>query len=206
MTKNRKLQIMTMIFITATLASNVMAGKVVGIAGFQVPAGVVVFPMAFVVTDIVNEIWGPEETRKLVYDGFFASAFFSLAIALAIWIRPADSWNLQAEYAAVLGSVPRIAIGGLVAFLVSQNTDIWVFHTLKKMHGRKHLWIRNTLSTFVSQFLDSLIFIFIAFYGSMPTETIFFMAFNQWLVKAVFALLDTPFVYAGVNWIRKGDK
>lgn len=201
--KNKTLSILIMAFVTATLASNIMAGKLMDFAGFAVPAGVIAFPISFAITDIVNEIWGKKDARTVVWLGFASSIAFSLFIMLAIALPAAPFWDLQPAFASVLGSVPRVAIGGLAAFLVSQNTDVWIYHKLKEMHGEKYLWVRNNVSTTFSQLLDSAIFITIAFFGTMPLDAMLIMILTQWVVKILLALVDTPFVYWGVRTLRR---
>lgn len=206
MTKTRKIMLLNGIFIMATLASNVMAIKMTSIGSISFPAGVYVFPISFLVTDVINEVWGKKEAGFTVKMGFAASIVFTLLTMLAVWLPAAGFWTMQSEYAMVLAAVPRITIAGLTAFVFSQNTDLWIFDKLKVLHKGKHLWIRNNVSTMTAQLLDSLIFIVIAFYGTMPVGALFATVFSQWLVKLVLAALDTPFVYWGVKWAEKGDK
>jgi len=206
MTKTRKIILLNAVFIMVTLASNVMAIKMTTIGSISFPAGVYAFPISFLVTDVINEVWGKKEAGFTIKLGFAASAAFTLFTTLAIWLPAADFWTMQPEYAAVLAAVPRITIAGLVAFVFSQNTDLWIFDKLKKFHGGKHLWIRNNVSTITAQLVDSLIFITIAFYGTMPIAALFATVFSQWAVKLVLAALDTPFVYWGVKWAEKGEE
>lgn len=194
------------IFIIATLASNIMAIKMTSIGSISFPAGVYAFPISFFVTDVINEVWGKKEAEFAVKLGFAASIIFTLFTMLAVWLPAADFWTMQSEYAAVLAAVPRITIAGLVAFVFSQNTDLWIFDRLKALHKGKHLWIRNNVSTITAQLVDSLIFIFIAFYGTTPVKALFAMVFSQWAIKLVLAALDTPFVYWGVKWAKKGEE
>lgn len=199
----KKLLFLVMLFITGTLASNIMAGKLINIFGLVVPAGAIAFPISFAVTDIVNEVWGKDIAKHVVNIGFISSILFTAFIVISVYLPAAPFWELQSEYAAVLSSVPRVAVGGLAAFLVSQNTDVYIYHKLKEIHGDKHLWIRNNVSTMTSQLLDSAIFITIAFYGTMPLSSMVTMIFTQWIVKAVLAAIDTPFVYKGVEWANE---
>ena len=205
MTKARKIILLNAVFIMATLASNIMAAKMTTVAGISFPAGVFAVPICFLVTDVINEVWGKKEAGYTVKLGFAASVAFTLFTMLAVWLPAADFWPLQGEFATILAAVPRFTIGGLTAFLFSQNTDLWIFDRLKALHKGKHLWIRNNVSTITAQLLDSLIFIVIAFYGTMPVAALFTMVFSQWLVKLVLATLDTPFVYWGVKWAEKGE-
>lgn len=206
MTKTRKIMLLNGIFIMATLASNVMAIKMTSIGSISFPAGVYVFPISFLVTDVINEVWGKKEAGFTVKLGFAASIVFTLLTMLAVWLPAAGFWTMQSEYAMVLATVPRITIAGLTAFVFSQNTDLWIFDSLKALHKGKHLWIRNNVSTMAAQLVDSLIFIVIAFYGTMPVEALFAMVFSQWAIKLVLAALDTPFVYWGVKWAEKGEE
>ena len=206
MTKTRKIILLNAVFIMATLASNIMAAKMTTVAGISFPAGVFAFPISFLVTDVINEVWGKKEAGYTVKLGFTASVGFTLFTMLAVWLPAADFWPLQGEFATILAAVPRITIAGLTAFIFSQNTDLWIFDRLKALHKGKHLWIRNNVSTMTAQLVDSLIFIVIAFYGTMPIEALFAMVFSQWAVKLVLAALDTPFVYWGVKWAKKGEE
>lgn len=206
MTKTRKIILLNAVFIMATLASNVMAIKMTSIGSISFPAGVYAFPISFLVTDVINEVWGKKEAGFTVILGFAASIVFTLLTMLAVWLPAADFWTMQPEYAMVLATVPRITIAGLVAFVFSQNTDLWIFDRLKALHKGKHLWIRNNVSTMAAQLVDSLIFIVIAFYGTMPTAALVTMVFSQWAIKLLLAALDTPFVYWGVKWAEKGEE
>lgn len=203
MKKQSKVKILFTLFITATLASNIMAGKMISILGLIIPAGALAFPISFAVTDVINEVIGKDEARDFVKNGFLASILFSALIFLSIYIPPASFWDLQTEYTAVLASVPRVALGGLTAFLLSQNLDVHIFHKLKMIHGSDKLWIRNNVSTIIAQFVDSSIFITIAFIGTMPIKELGIMIVSQWIIKMSLAVIDTPIVYAGVKWLKE---
>ncbi len=204
MIKERKLNFLNMLFITAVVASNIMATKLFNLFGIAMPAGVIVFPISFLVTDVINEVWGKNEANNTVKLGFISNLLFTLFIYISIILPPFKFWELQTEFKMVLGSVPRITFAGLASFIVSQTLDVNTFHKLKVKHDGKKLWIRNNVSTITSQLVDSFLFIFIAFAGTMPFLEILKTVFMQWLVKAVLALLDTPFCYAMVRWAKEG--
>lgn len=206
MSKTRKIILLNGIFIIATLASNIMAIKMTSLGNIGFPSGVYVFPISYLITDVINEVWGKKEAGYTVKLGFAANIIFTLFTMLAVWLPAADFWTMQAEYAMVLKSVPRITIAGLLAFIFSQNADLWIFDRLKKFHGGRHLWVRNNVSTIAAQLIDSVVFIFVAFYGTMPMNALFPMIFSQWIIKLVLAILDTPFVYYGVKWAKKGGE
>ena len=122
-----------------------------------------------------------------------------LAVKIAIAWPPAPFWTGQAAFQTTLQLTERIVLGSLVAYVVSQNWDVRVFHKLKEMTDGRHLWLRNNVSTMTSQALDTVIFITIAFYGVLPVVP---MIIGQYIVKLLIAALDTPFIY-GVRWARR---
>ena len=109
-------------------------------------------------------------------------------------------WNKEQEFAAILGSTTRIIIASMIAYLISQFHDVWLFHLLKKRFKHRHLWLRNNISTFLSQTLDTTIFIVIAFYGDRPLLP---LIGGQLVVKWLIAVTDTPFVYLLVGKIKQ---
>ena len=130
-------------------------------------------------------------------------------MSVCIAIRPNESWDMQEQYATVFGSSMRMTIASLVSFVVAQQLDVFMFSLWGKITKGKHLWIRNNMSTIVSQLIDTTIFEFIAFWHLTPkftTAYIFSLILPYWLFKVVFALLDTPFCYLGVWWLSGKKK
>ena len=140
---------------------------------FTLTCGVLLWPLEFVITDIINEFYGPKAVRRISYTAVALISYAFLIYYLAIQVPPADVWlassskqgvdNIQNSFNAIFGQNMRIIIGSLVAFMVSQVVDVTVFHQIKKKTGNKHLWLRATGSTLVSQLVDSYIVLFIAF-------------------------------------------
>jgi queuosine precursor transporter len=192
--------ILLSIFIGSITIASVLANKIISVFGLFVPAGVLAYSITFICTDAISEIWGKERANYVVFGGFIAlvSAFFLVHLSLA-WPK-APFWQGEEAFQAILGSTSRIIIASFIAYLVSQFHDVWAFHLLKKMTKDRHLWLRNNLSTAVSQFLDSFLFITIAFYGVMP---IWPLIIGQWIIKFGIAVLDTPIIYLVVWMIRK---
>lgn len=187
------------IFIASLTIASVLASKIIQIFGLYVPAGVLAYAITFVCTDVISEIWGKRRARATVLGGFIALIVVLILIQLGLnWPR-APFWNQEAAFQSILGSTTRIIVASLAAYLVSQFHDVWAFHFWKKMTKDRHLWLRNNLSTAVSQLIDSILFISIAFYGSMP---ILPLIIGQWVIKLTIAALDTPVVYL-VVWLLK---
>ena len=187
------------LFIGGLVVAAVVSGKIVNFFGLYVPAGVLAYSITFAISDIISEVWGKERASEIVRCGFIALGTSMLLSSLALAWPAAPFWNGQEAFAQVFGITPRIVVASLIAYAVSQTHDVWLFHLLSRVTGGKHLWLRNNVSTAVSQLLDSTIFVSVAFYGIMPVVPIIL---GQWLAKMVIALLDTPVVYLGVGILR----
>jgi queuosine precursor transporter len=187
------------IFIGSITIASVLATKIISIFGFFVPAGILAYSVTFVCTDIIGEIWGKETSRNAIFGGFIALLFVLVLVQLSLFWPSAPFWKQQEAFQSIVGSSSRVIIASFVAYLISQLHDVWAFHSLKRLTKGKHLWLRNSLSTGISQFIDSFIFIMIAFYGVMPVWP---LIFGQWVIKILIATLDTPFVYYFV-WVLK---
>ena len=188
---NNNLILLNGIFLTSLLIANVLSAKIVTIAGAVIPAAVVAYPLTFLMTDLIGEIWGKEQANQAVKIGFICQLASLAMIGLAILLPVAPFADNQAEFKAIMSQSFRVVAASLVAYYCSQTWDVWVFHKLReKSTGNK--WLRNNLSTMTSQIIDTAIFITIAFIGTVPN--IWVMIFSQYGIKCIYALLDTiPF-------------
>ena len=181
--------------------ANIFANKIVQFGPFTVPAGVITFSMIFFITDLISEKWGKIEAKKAVWAGFLSSLVLVVSVYIVINWQPAVfAVEFSEMFTKVLALTPRITFAGFIAYLISQHHDIWAFHFWKKITKGKHLWLRNNASTIVSQFIDSVIFISIAFYGIFPIMP---LILGQWAVKTLIALIDTPFMYVTIWFMDK---
>ncbi|MCA1743477.1 MAG: queuosine precursor transporter [Desulfonatronovibrio sp.] len=191
------------LFSGSLVIASVISSKIITIGGVVLPAGILAYCITFVASDVISEIWGKEKAKQVVLGGFAALVVCLGLIHLALAWPGAVFWENNEAYASVLGAAPRIIIASLIAYLISQNHDVWAFHFWKKVFNGRHLWIRNNLSTASSQVIDSAIFISIAFYGIMP---ILPLIAGQVMVKLIIAFMDTPVVYFLVWLIRRPGK
>jgi hypothetical protein len=173
------------------VVANILASKIVVFASFTIPAAVIVYATSFLLTDMLSEFYGKEQARKAVWAGFIANIMLVFSVYIAIIWEPASFWPNQAAFETVLRNTPRIVAASMVAYLVSQHHDVISYHWWMGKFPQ-HLWLRNNASTVVSQALDTVIFISLAFYGIFPVGT---MIIGQYVVKLLIALLDTPFIY-----------
>lgn len=191
------------VFITSLVTANVLATKLFTFSGFILPAGVVAYPITFLMTDVIGEIWGKKVVTRVVWAGFFCSILAMSLGFLATVLPAAPFYERQEFFAELFGRVGRITGASLIAYLVSQLNDVWVFHKLKEYTNGKHLWLRNNVGTITSQFFDTVIFIVIAFYGITSTSVLLSMILSQWVIKILIALVDTPFCYWLVAWCKR---
>ena len=195
----KNLMLVNAIFLTSLLVANVVSSKIVSFWGLTVPAAIVAYPLTFLMTDVIGEIWGKEEANKTVKLGFICQMISLALIGGAILLPVAPFADNQAQFTAILGSSFRVVFASMIGYLVSQSWDVWIFHKVRDAYIKKHgptkggRWIWNNASTMTSQIIDTAIFITIAFIGVVPN--IWTMILSQYLVKFVYALLDTPFFY-----------
>lgn len=185
------------------VVANILASKIVVFAGLFVPAAVIVYASSFLLTDMLSEFYGKKTAQKAVWTGFLANIMLVVSVYIAIIWEGAPFWENQEAFEAVLKNTPRIVFASMAAYLISQHHDVISYHWWMKK-APKHLWLRNNASTIVSQALDTVIFISLAFYGTFPIGA---MIVGQYTVKLLIALLDTPFIYAvkklGISPVKK---
>lgn len=188
----QNLQILIGIFVVSLIVANIVSAKIVSFWGLVIPAAIVAYPLTFLITDVIGEIWGKEMANRAVKIGFICQLISLVLIGLSILLPVAPFADNQAQFVGIMKSSFRVVAASLVAYLLSQSWDVWLFHKLKEKCNGKHKWLRNNASTLTSQMIDTAIFITIAFLGVVPN--IWVMILSQYLIKAVYALLDTiPF-------------
>ena len=187
-------------YIVATMAgmlivANILATKLVTVWHYNVPAGVLPFAATFLLTDLLVEKWGRAKAQKAVWTGFYASVVVLVPITIAVHWESAFPSDLFDSFDAVLGLTWRVVLASLAAYLVSQHHDIVAFTIWRKITGERFLWFRNNASTMVSQFIDSSIFITIAFAGRDGFPPLMSLIVAQYIIKLIIAAVDTPLMY-----------
>lgn len=188
------------VFVAVLVIASILANKIIAVGPFFVPAGILAYSITFFCTDLIGEIYGKRLAQQVVLAGFIAMLVTLLLIKLAIFWPAAPIYTNEQAFMALLGSSDRIIIASILAYLISQMTDVWLFDTLRRATQGHLLWLRNNVSTIFSQLLDSMMFILIAFYATgLPLLE---LIMGQWIIKLCIALLDTPFVYIGAHLMR----
>lgn len=185
----------------AGLIANVQVSKTIELFGITATLGNIVYAGTFLATDIVSERYGPVVARRAVWLGFFAIVASTGLMQLALLFAPAPSDTMHESLQAVFSVLPRVAGASLLAYIVSQRHDVWAFQFWKTRFPGP-LWLRNNMSTIVSQLIDSIIFTVAAFLGVFPLLVLLEIAVSTYLLKAIVAIADTPFLYVAVHWIK----
>lgn len=200
--------VLTALFVAALVSCNLVANKFVsidlGFKVFTVSAGILPYPITFLVTDVLSEIYGRRRANQVVLAGFAASLFVLLVLALggsfaAIEGSPVD----DATFDRVFQNAWRVIAASMVAYLVAQFVDVWLYHFWKRLTRGRHLWLRNNASTVCSQLLDTTLVVGVLFFGVLDGATIGSYILDGWLFKTLCALLDTPLMYAAVAWFGR---
>ncbi|MGE0018786.1 MAG: queuosine precursor transporter [Draconibacterium sp.] len=193
--------------ISVTLA-NIQVVQTIELFGFVATLGNVVYATSFLITDILSENYGKREANKAVWIGFFSLIAVTVLMNITLLFEPlqGDDFAKTTHEATntIFSLMPRLAFASLTAYLLSQHHDVWAFHFWKnKYPTNRQLWIRNNLSTMVSQAIDSAVFVLIAFYGVFETNVLFEVFLTTYVLKFIVAAADTPFVYWGKRIHRK---
>ena len=198
--------IVAVLFIMCYVVSNLMAVKVIGFFGlFYFDAGTITFPLAYMLGDVLTEIWGYRTARKTIILAFLCNIFVVLCTQIGVWLPSPDYLDVTSSaYDTVFNYVPRIVVGSLTGFLLGELSNAWLMDKIKAKTNGKHLWIRTIGSSIVGYVFDTVPFVLIAFLGVLTTRDLLLMILSQYLMKlAIEAFFGTPLAYAVVAYLRK---
>lgn len=190
------------LFLTSLLVSNIVAAKIVGIGGLVMSSAIVIFPVSYIVGDILTEVYGYRRARLVIWIGFACNLLVVLIITAVIAMPPAPFWQHQEAFQTVLGVAPRLMVASLIAYLVGEFTNSYVLAKLKIATQGRWLWTRTISSTMVAQLLDTAIFTAIAFGGLYPAAELARMSLIEWGIKTLYEALATPITYAVVGFLK----
>jgi uncharacterized integral membrane protein (TIGR00697 family) len=197
--------VVTAVFVTCLITANITAVKLVGVFGLVLPAGIVVFPISYIFGDILTEVYGYREARRVIWLGFFCNLIAVIAILLGQVLPAASFWDGQAAYQRILGYTPRLLVASFLAYLVGEFANSFVLAKMKIATGGRWLWTRTIGSTLVGQGVDSLVFITLAFVGTIPLAALALTVVTQWLAKSVYEAAVTPLTYRVVNFLKRRE-
>ena len=194
------------LFVTCLLTANIMAAKLISLGGVVLTAGIVVFPVSYIVGDVLTEVWGYAAARRVIWLGFACNALMVAAIWLGGEIPSAPFWKGGPAYAEILGQTPRILLASFVAYLFGEFANSYVLAKMKIMTRGRWLWTRTIGSTVVGQALDTAVFVALAFGGSVPAGALTGIMVGQWIAKVLYEAAATPLTYAAVAWLKARER
>jgi uncharacterized integral membrane protein (TIGR00697 family) len=204
----KKILIALAIYITSLVAANTLGIKLIPfLFHSHLTAAILTFPVVFLMTDVIGEVYGKKVARFFVLTGFISTALFIGYTFLSLWMPwSVDGLWAREGYNTIFGLSLRFAIASLVAYAVGEYQDVFTFFFFRQQWGDKHFWIRSNLSNLWSQLLDSVLFNLIAFLGVYPIRTLVSITITLWLSKVLIGFLYTPLSYLGIKLLREHEQ
>jgi queuosine precursor transporter len=193
-------------FVAILLLSNLIgAAKLADVGGYIFGAGILFFPLGYVIGDVLTEVYGYARARRVIWVGFVALLFMAFMSWVVVALPPAQGWEGQAAYESVFGQVWRIVFASITAFWAGEFVNSYVMARMKIWTGGKYLWSRTIGSTFVGQGVDSLIFYPLAFWGVWSNSQVITVMLTNWGLKVAWEVVLTPVTYAVVNGLKRKE-
>ena len=192
-----------MIFVASLLIANTVAVKIIQVGPFTLPAGIIVFPIAYIFGDVLTETYGYRRTRSVIYWGFVCLALMAVVYYIATLLKPASFWGDQEAFSRLFGFVPRIVGASFIAYLIGELINSVVLSKLKVRTKGRHFWLRAISSTLLGQGADSFVFNFAAFSGVFPLKDVVFIAFSGWVLKCLYEIIALPATYAIATRLKR---
>ena len=200
---SHRLVIITALFITCLITANVIAVKIISLGSFILPAAIFVFPLSYIFSDVLTEVYGYRQTRKVIWLGFVCNLIFVVFVWIGQILPPASFWAGQEAYKSILGYTPRLLAASFLGYLAGEFVNSFILARMKILTRGRWLWSRTIGSTVFGQGLDTAIFITIAFAGTPSFVPI--MMLYHWLAKTVIEAAATPLTYVIVNFLKKKE-
>jgi len=193
------------VFVTCLVTANITAVKLIDLYGLILPAAIFIFPLSYITGDVLTEVYGYRQARKVIWLGFFCNFIAVGAIWIGQILPAASFWDGQAAYERILGYTPRLLVASFLAYLVGEFANSFVLAKMKIATRGRWLWLRTIGSTLVGQGLDSAVFISLAFAGTIPGKGLAAAIVTQWLAKSIYEAAATPLTYMVVNFLKRKE-
>jgi queuosine precursor transporter len=197
--------LIAMLFVAMLLISNTIAVKIIQIGPFAIAAGIICFPISYIINDVLTEVYGYHKTRNTIWMGFLCLGLMSFFYYTATILHPSDFWPYQKEFSLIFGFIPRIAIGSFIAYLVGSFLNSYVMSIMKKWTKGRLLWTRTIGSTIVGEGADSIIFNTVAFAGIFELPSLLNIILTGFALKTLFEVVFTPITYWVVAFLKRKE-
>jgi uncharacterized integral membrane protein (TIGR00697 family) len=197
--------IVAAVFVTCLITANITAVKLFDLFGFILPAGIVIFPISYIFGDVLTEVYGYHQARRVIWLGFFCNLIAVVGIWVGQLLPPASFWEGQAAYERILGYTPRLLGASFLAYLAGEFANSYVLAKMKLATRGRWLWSRTIGSTLVGEGLDSVVFMTLSFAGTIPFQALGTAIMTQWLVKLAYEVAATPVTYLVVGFLKRRE-
>lgn len=201
----RYLDAFSVLFVTVLIVSMIMAQKLFVFFGVVFTTAIIVFPVAYILGDVLTEVYGYGVVRRVIWLGFIANVIMVIFLEIAIVLPPALGWAHQGAFEAILHQIPRTVAASLLAYLCGEFVNSFVLAKMKIFTRGRHLWTRTIGSTIVGQAVDTVVFVVVAFWGVMPPSVVFEIIWSAYIFKVVYETAATPITYAVVRWVKRKE-
>ena len=205
MTVSHRFVVVVALFVTCLITANIIVVKQISIGGIILPAAIIIFPLSYIIGDVLTEVYGYQQARRVIWLGFLCNLIAVLAIWIGKLLPPASVFEAQAAYERILGSTPRFLLASFVAYLAGEFANSFVLAKMKILTKGQWLWTRTIGSTLVGQGVDTLIVLIIAFVGVLSFPVLGIMILSHWLVKSAYEAIATPLTYVVVGYLKRKE-
>jgi uncharacterized integral membrane protein (TIGR00697 family) len=205
MTVSHRFVVISALFVTCLITANIIIAKQISVGGIVLPAAIVIFPLSYVIGDVLTEVYGYKQARRVIWLGFLCNLIAVAAIWVGKILPPAPVFDAQNAYERILGSTPRFLLASFVAYLAGEFTNSLILSKMKILTKGRWLWTRTIGSTLVGQGVDTVVVLAIAFVGVLPLSILGMMMFFHWLVKCLYETLATPLTYLVVAYLKRKE-
>ena len=206
--KNKNLKyfdIIMALFVAVLLISNIASTKILVLWKFTFDGGTLLFPLSYIFGDILTEVYGYKKSRRVIWIGFFCAGLMSLVLMLVTALPPAKDWPFQEAFQNILGLTPRIVLASLIAYFAGEFSNSYVLAKLKIKTKGKFLWFRTISSTLLGEGIDTVLFVFIAFWGILPTSLLITIFISNYIFKSGLEIILTPATYKVVKFLKEKE-
>jgi len=194
------------LFVAVLLISNVASSKIVRLGPFTFDGGTLLFPVSYIFGDILTEVYGYRRSRRVIWTGFGCAVLMVAVLAVVGALPPAEGWENQEAYLAILGTTPRIVLGSLIAYFAGEFSNSYTLARMKVLTRGRWLWMRTIGSTLVGEGVDTLLFVTIAFAGTMPWPLFWSVILSNYVFKCGVEAAMTPVTYQVANFLKQAEK
>ena len=205
MTVSHRFVVLTALFVTCLITANIIIAKQISIGGIILPAAIIIFPLSYIIGDVLTEVYGYQQARRVIWLGFLCNLITVVAIWIAQKLPPAPVFEAQAAYERILGSTPRFLLASFMAYLAGEFTNSFVLAKMKIITKGRWLWTRTIGSTLAGQGVDTVVVLTIAFVGVLPLSVLGIMILSHWLAKSAYEVIATPLTYVVVGYLKRKE-